>query len=472
MPKLTDRFLAGLKVEPGRKDRLVFDISCPGLGVRVTAKGTRVFICQWTDPATRRKVREPIGVWGNLTIDKARDAAQIRLGEVAKGRDPKAERMRRRAEAERERAEEALTFDALIDEWKALHLIHRRPRYAAEAVRAIRVGLAGLLRQPAARISRADAVNALDQIARAGKAITAGRTMAYARACFAWGKARAKVPENPFAQLPISAGNTERERVLSDTEIAEVWAGAEALPYPFGPFFKLAILTLQRREEVAGMRWSEIADDLSLWRLPGSRTKVGKPHDVHLSDAARSILRSLPRVAGCDFVFTTTGRRVGGAATKPKGNRRSEPRPISGFSQGKRYLDAAIQKVRADASAASGRNPVPPIPWRLHDLRRTGVTTLAALGFDSIVVDKLLAHQPGRLRGVASVYQRHDFARDRAAALDAWAAHVTGTVTENVVPLWGATGSRPAGMDPSAETRGTAPRFRARNPADASGGAS
>jgi hypothetical protein len=36
----------------------------PGLGVRVTAKGTRTFIAQWTDPATKRKVREPLGVWG------------------------------------------------------------------------------------------------------------------------------------------------------------------------------------------------------------------------------------------------------------------------------------------------------------------------------------------------------------------------------------------------------------------------
>ena len=437
MPKLTDRLLAGLKVEPGRKDRLMFDTACPGLGVRVTAKGTRTFICQWTDPATRRKVREPIGVWGSITIDKAREAAQARLGEVAKGRDPKAERVRRRAEAERERAEGALTFETLIEEWAALHLAHRRPRYAAEAVRAIRGGLSGLLKHPAARISRADAVNALDRIVKAGKAIAAGRTMAYARACFAWGKRRGKVRENPFAELPIPPGATERERVLSATEIAEVWRGADTLNYPFGPFFKLAILTLQRREEVAGMRWSEVADDTSRWTLPGSRMKNGKPHDVHLSEAARTILRSLPRVEGCDFVFSTTSRRANGNTPGPKGNRRSEPRPISGFSQGKRYLDAAIQKVRAEASAISGRKPAPPIPWRLHDLRRSGVTTLAALGFDSIVVDKLLAHQPAKLRGVAGVYQRHDFARKRAA-LDAWAAHVTGTAAENVVPLRGA----------------------------------
>jgi hypothetical protein len=62
----------------------------------------------------------------------------------------------------------------------------------------------------------------------------------------------------------------------------------------------------------------------------------------------------------------------------------------------------------------------------LHDLRRTGASTLARLGFDSIAIaiDKLLAHQPTKLRGVAAIYQRYDFARKRANALDAWAAHV------------------------------------------------
>ena len=89
MPKLTDRFLAGLQVEPGRKDRMVFDSVSPGLGVRLTAKGTRTFICQWTDPTTRRKVREPIGVWGNITIDKAREAVQIRLGKSRRGSIPR-----------------------------------------------------------------------------------------------------------------------------------------------------------------------------------------------------------------------------------------------------------------------------------------------------------------------------------------------------------------------------------------------
>jgi integrase len=402
----------------------------------VTAKGTRSFIAQWTDPVTRRKVREPLGVWGNLTIDQAREAARVRLGSVAKGIDPKAERLRRRAEAERQRAEMALTFEALVEEWKALHLAHRRPRYSAEAERAIRRGLTALLKRPAACISRSEAVDALDQIVKAGKLVTAGRTMAYARACFAWGKRRGKVPENPFAELPISPGITERERVLSDAEVAKIWAAADTLGYPFGPFYKLLILTLQRRKEVAGMRWSELSKDLTRWTLPGVRMKNDKPHTVHLSEAARSVLGSIPRIEGSDFVFSTTAYRLTTSeGAEPKGRRKREQTPISGFSQAKRYLDAAVANARAETAAKLGQKPEPMAAWRVHDLRRTGVTTLASLGFDSIVVDKLLAHQPAKLRGVAAIYQRHDFARERAAALDAWAAHVIGIEANNVVRL-------------------------------------
>lgn len=61
MPKLTDRFLKELTLADGQRDRLVFDTACCGLGVT----GTRAFIVQWTDPATRGNVREPLGVWGS-----------------------------------------------------------------------------------------------------------------------------------------------------------------------------------------------------------------------------------------------------------------------------------------------------------------------------------------------------------------------------------------------------------------------
>jgi len=419
MPKFTDRLLAGLKLDPGRKDRLVFDTECRGLGVRVTPRA-RAFVLQWTDPKTKRKIREPLGVWGNITVQQARDAARARLGDVAKGINPRAERLRAQEEAERERATAALTFDKLVSDWETLHLTERRDRYRVEAVRAIRHAFPDLMKRPAARIKREDAVNALDELVKDGKAAMAGRTLAYARAAFRWAQKRGKVPVNPFQGLPIDAGATERERVLTDAELAAVWGASRQFEYPWGPFFRVLLLTLQRREQVAGMRWSELLSDLSLWTIPGSRMKNGRPHDVHLSEAARDVLRSIPMIEGQDLVFSTTGKT-----------------PISGFSKAKDALDAAIMRARAEKAAQSKGKPAGIEPWRLHDIRRTGVTTLARLGFDSIVADKILAHQPTRLKGVASVYQRHSFARERAAALDVWAAHILGIEADNVVPLRG-----------------------------------
>ena len=103
-----------------------------------------------------------------------------RLGAAAKGINPRAERERQKKEAERERAESALTLDVLIEEWTLLYLAHRRERYRTEAVRAIRRAFPELLKQPAAKITKNDAVNALDKLVKAGKPVMAGRTLAYA----------------------------------------------------------------------------------------------------------------------------------------------------------------------------------------------------------------------------------------------------------------------------------------------------
>jgi hypothetical protein len=75
--------------------------------------------------------------------------------------------------------------------------------------------------------------------------------------------------------------------------------------------------------------------------------------------------------------------------------------------------------------ALVGRAEPRAVPWRLHDIRRTGVATIARLAVDSVVADKLLGHQAAKLRGVAAV-QRHDFANERARALEIWSAHVIG----------------------------------------------
>ena len=56
----------------------------------------------------------------------------------------------------------------------------------------------------------------------------------------------------------------------------------------------------------------------------------------------------------------------------------------------------------------------------LHDLRRTAATGMARLNFPPHVVDKILNHVSGTIRGVAAVYNRFEYLEERRAALEAW----------------------------------------------------
>src|SRR5262249_22788969 len=171
----------------------------------------------------------------------------------------------------------------------------------------------------------------------------------------------------------------------------------------------LLLLTAQRRDEVGGMRWSELdLDEQRTWTIPGSRSKNGKAHVVHLSSFAIETLDRLPQLDESEFVFTTNGRT-----------------PVSGFSVAKARLDALM-----------GETPW----WTLHDLRRSAASGMARLGIAPHVVDKILNHQSGTIRGVAAVYNRFEYLPERAAALDAWSRFVEALVRpvpSNVVSLRG-----------------------------------
>jgi integrase len=405
--KLTERKIETLTAGRGQKDRLVFDDAQRGLAVRVTASGSRTYLCQYT--LNRQKWRVPLGSCSALSLSKAREAAAAVMGDVAKGRNPAAERKEAAAAEWAKRVRGRLTLAVLIQDWARLHLIHRRPRYAAEAVRALRHGFAKHLDRPAEDLDRAAVVHALDSLSRRHKekgkgkssirhgTAIAGRTAAYGRACFAWAMKRGTVPTNPFAELPMPSSITKRERVLTDEEAAAIWRAAGEAPLPYGAIVRLLMLTGQRREEVAGMTWAELSEDLATWTIPATRTKNGMPHLVPLSRPARDLLHALPSDRPGDV-------RARLALVFP-GERGT---PFSGWSKAKSALDTA--------SGVSG--------WWLHDLRRTLATGLQRLGVRLEVTEAVLNHLSGSRAGIVGIYQRHDWAEEKRAALDAWSAHL------------------------------------------------
>jgi integrase len=346
--KLTERKIAALAVQNGGKDRLIFDDEQRGLAVRVTASGGRTYLCQYT--AQGHKWRVPLGACSAVPLFKARQAAAVIMGDVAKGRNPAAERKEAAAAERAKRARNRLTLRMLIDDWAHLHLAGRRPRYAKEAVRALHHAFAEGLDDAAEDLDRRSVVRALDALTRRRKhndrngagrvkgAAMISRTAAYGRAAFGWAVRRGSVSVNPFAALPIVKGASKRERVLSDLEIAEIWRAAGESSVPFGPIIRLLILSGQRRGEVAGMAWSELSDDLTIWSLPAERTKNGTAHNVPLSAPARSLLKPFTcedreeRHASGQLVFASVA-----------GN------PFAGWSKAKIALDKAMMAARAKA---------------------------------------------------------------------------------------------------------------------------
>ena len=425
--KLTERKIETLAVEHGRKDRLVFDDAQRGLAVRVTASGGRTYLCQYT--LHGHKWRVPLGACSAVSLYRAREAAAAIMGDVAKGLNPAAERKDAAAAERARRVRDRLTLRVLIDDWNRLHLADRRPSYAAEAVRALHYAFAAHLDDAAEDLDREAVVRALDAIGQRrgrkdggvgktprGAAMT-GRTAAYGRAAFAWAVKRGAVHTNPFAALPVRNGIAKRERVLSDTEIGEIWRATGDVASPYGTIIRLLLLTGQRRGEVAGMTWGEISDDLAIWTLPGERTKNGAAHTVPLSAPARDLVRAL-------LPDHENKRGVNGGLLLPG----AVGTPFAGWSNAKRALDKAIRDTRAKGAAITGTSPARLVPWNVHDLRRTVATGLQRLGVRLEVTEAVLNHISGSRGGIAGVYQRHDWAAEKRAALDAWAAHVAAIV--------------------------------------------
>lgn len=383
--RLTQARIDGLKCPPGKRDMLVFDEDQRGLGVRVTATGGKTFLAQYTFHGQKRRI--PLGACSALSLAKARDAVRAIMGDVAKGIDPAAERKEAAREARRKAAETALTFDRLLEDWRALRLAERRASYSQEALRALRRAFRKHLALPATDLTRPAVVRTLDAMSRAGSAAMASRTAAYGRAAYSWALKRGVVAANPFGSLPLSA-TIKRDRVLSDDELVAIWRATEEQG-AFKGIVRMLILTGQRREEVAGLTWSEISPDLRTWTIPSQRAKNGTAHLVPLSPAAADLLRTAPRLG--EHVFP--GLR--GA--------------FNGFSKSKAALDASSGVV----------------DWRLHDIRRTVATGLQRLGVRLEVTEAVLNHVAGSRAGIVGVYQRHSWADEKRAALEAWGAHVT-----------------------------------------------
>ena len=364
--------------------------------------------------------RMTIGKHGVLTPDEARKRAKEELSKVARGADVVQERKdaraRRKAGTFRDLSESYFAANGKQEktgEWKSRHWRETHAMLEKSVYPVLGTKVPDAITKPE--------LSGLVNKTKARSHSVARRLHETLRPLFGWAFATGAIQGNPMTGLPCPKPVEARDRVLSDAEIKALWQAATDQSWPFENVVKLLLLTGQRRDEVAEMKWRELDLDAAEWSLPKERCKNKRAHVVDLCPEAVRLLdpisnAAVPRLrhgAG-DLVFSTTGTT-----------------PVSGFSKVKRRIDARMQAILGDAFQ----------PWRLHDLRRTAASGMAALGFQPHIIERILNHLSGAQGGLVGVYQRHEYRKERKEAILAWGDKVMQIVgnaeqqTSNVVPL-------------------------------------
>jgi integrase len=399
--KLTARNVA-LALAKGEAERIVFDDEIPGLGVRMRAGGSCNWVFQYKIGTKHRRMS--IGAVSAISVADAKKQAGKLHAQVKLGNDPAGVKAENRARASE-------TFEEVAKLFLAAKRKKLKARTCADLERYLLCDAKSLHGLALAGIKQHNISKLLSE------APSRNHLRAWLSAMFSWAMGEGLIEANPVTGTNKDEAKA-RVRVLSESELREVWAALQGDGY--GDIVRLLMLTGQRRDEIGALRWFEIDFDRSVIVLPTTRTKNKREHVVPLSDAARDILKGRHHVVDRDLVF---GQGDGG---------------FSGWSKCKERLDNRILAAR---KAAHGKGAQPMPDWRLHDIRRSVATGMGSIGVQPHIIEAVLNHVSGHKAGVAGVYNLATYEPEKDAALARWAEHleavVTGTAADVVPPLAG-----------------------------------
>jgi integrase len=393
--KLTQKTVAGLVLPDGKAEAIFFDDDIAGFGLRLRAGGSRTWIFQYKQGNKQRRM-----TLGSARAEQARQTAEELHAKVRLGHDPAGEKLEGRARA-------AETMEAVLKAYLPHAQGRQRPRTLKETHRHLIVYCKPLHGPQIAKIDRRAIASRLGEIAAKSGATTSNRVRASLSAFFAWAIRQGLMETNPTVGTGREV-EVSRDRVLADTELKTIWNAL--VDNDYGAIIKLLMLTGQRAGEIALLRWSEVTEHEIA--LPAERTKNARAHRVPLTAPTREILNVQIRREGRDFIF---GRGDGG---------------FSGWSKSKSRLDKRIHEMTGAYLPQ----------WTPHDLRRTTATRIAELGIAPHVVEAVLNHKSGTIKGVGATYNRYSYDSEKRMTLGLWADHVLAAVegrARQVVPLRG-----------------------------------
>ncbi|EAA9058620.1 tyrosine-type recombinase/integrase [Salmonella enterica] len=210
---------------------------------------------------------------------------------------------------------------------------------------------------------------------------------------------------NPAADIKPSsiAMFKPRERTLSPDEIGMFFRALDDVG-AMGTMkmaLKLVLLTLVRKNEFISATWPEVDFKKWTWTIPADRMKAGRAHVIYLPQQAQDLLVGLQMCSG-GSEYLVPGRY-------------NFRKPLSNAALNS-LINRTVEVINKDGEKIQD--------FTVHDLRRTASTLLHEAGYPSDWIEKSLAHEQ---KGVRAVYNKAEYARQRAYMLQQWS---------NMVDAW------------------------------------
>lgn len=387
--ELTAVFIQALKApENGQLD--YWDARTPGFGLRVSKSGRKSWTVMYRFRGLQRRM--VVGTFPIVGLSDARQLARNILHEVQVGKDPAATRRAAIEEAKKEQNDrEVKSFEALANRFLEKHSKARKRTWRGDE-KNINNDLLPRWRNKAAReITRRDVIEVLESIVDRGSGIQANRTKALISKIFNFGLSEKDpvVSTNPCLGLRNPTPERQRDRVLSEAEIGNLWKALDLEDAKIAAIFRLGLLTAQRSGEILGMNWSELDLAGGWWTIPAERSKNKLSHRIPLGPRAVQIIQGItlnPAESRYIFASRIRGKRV-------------------------TSLSKSVKRLRDRVA----------FDFRFHDLRRTAASHMTGMGVQRLIVSKILNHVE---RDITAVYDRHSYDLDKQRALNSWARRV------------------------------------------------
>jgi integrase len=392
---LTTSNVRSLACPAGKREEVYWDTSLAGFGLRVQDSGARAYVVQYA--ISRHQRRKQTLDFAAFDFGKARETAKQILAKAALGGDPAREKQEGRAQA-------AVTVGALLAYFLDRQRQRLKPRSLEETERHLLTHAKPLHATPIIKLDRRMIAARLGEIDRASGPAAANRVRTSLSAFCTWAARQGYIDSNPVSFTDKAVENGARERLLKAAELAAIWSGLGDGQY--GTILKLLLLTGARREEIGGLRWSEIDFDAGEITLPPARTKNKREQLIPMSAHVTAILKALPR------------------RTDPDGNVRDL---VFGTGEGG-FSDWSGSKQELDARITAARGK-PLAHWTPHDFRRLLSTTMhEQLRVSPAVVEAILGHVGVYKAGVRGVYNKALYLDERRRGLTKWAEHIEGII--------------------------------------------